>query len=86
MILKDGQRVIGEIVAERPAAIYIDLGYDILRIPQDQVLRRAKGVEAAAGPRAAARVRSRKTARASTRRAYSSRRRSKSWSASLARR
>jgi serine protease Do len=55
VILKDGQRVIGEIVAERAAAIYIDLGYDILRIPKDQVLRRAKGVEAAPGPRATAR-------------------------------
>ena len=51
VILKDGQRVVGEIVAERPAAIYVDLGYDILRIPRDQILRRAKGVEAAAGPR-----------------------------------
>jgi serine protease Do len=55
VILKDGQRVVGEIVADRPAAIYVDLGYDILRIPRDQVLRRAKGVEAAAGPRASAR-------------------------------
>ncbi len=32
--LKDGQRVVGEIVADRPAALYIDLGYDILRIPR----------------------------------------------------
>lgn len=56
VVLKDGQRVVGEIVAERPAAIYVDLGYDILRIPRDQVLRRAKGVEAAVGPRAIART------------------------------
>ncbi len=55
VILKDGQRVVGEIVADRPAAIYVDLGYDILRIPRDQILRRAKGVEAATGPRASAR-------------------------------
>ena len=56
VMLKDGQRVVGEIVAERPTAIYVDLGYDILRIPKDQVLRRTKGVEAAAGPRSAART------------------------------
>ena len=31
MILKDGQRVVGEIVAERPTALYVDLGYDILQ-------------------------------------------------------
>ena len=70
-MLKDGQRVIGEIVAERPAAIYVDLGYDILRIPRDQVLRRAKGVEAAPGPRASRPDRSRRIARASTPRACS---------------
>jgi serine protease Do len=42
VILKDGQRVTGEVVAEKPNALYVDLGYDILRIPRDQVLRRAK--------------------------------------------
>src|ERR1017187_8289940 len=56
VILKDGQRVVGEIVAERPAAVYIDLGYDILRIPRDHILRRAKGVESTTtGPGATAR-------------------------------
>lgn len=43
--LKDGQRVIGEVVAEKPGALYIDLGYDLLRVPRDQVLRRSKGTE-----------------------------------------
>ena len=85
VILKDGQRVVGEIVADRPAAIYVDLGYDILRIPRDQVLRRAKGVEAATGSRAST-DRSRKTARAFIRPVCSSRCPSKSLSASLARR
>jgi serine protease Do len=42
VILKDGQRVVGEIVAEKSGALYVDLGYDLLRIPRDQVLRRAK--------------------------------------------
>lgn len=55
VVLKDGQRVVGEIIAERQAAIYVDLGYDILKIPRDQILRRAKGAEMAAGPRAGGR-------------------------------
>jgi serine protease Do len=55
VILKDGQRVTGEVVADKPNALYIDLGYDILRIPRDQVLRRAKVDEAASGSKAPAR-------------------------------
>jgi serine protease Do len=46
IFLKDGQRVIGEVVAEKPTALYIDLGYDLLRVPRDQVLRRTKGTDA----------------------------------------
>ena len=42
VMLKDGQRVTGEIVADKPNALYVDLGYDIIRVPRDQVLRRAK--------------------------------------------
>ena len=47
VILKDGQRVTGEVVADKPNALYVDLGYDILRIPRDQILRRAKIDESA---------------------------------------
>ena len=42
LILKDGQRVTGEVVAEKQNALYVDLGYDLLRIPRDQIVRRAK--------------------------------------------
>ncbi len=42
LILKDGQRITGEVVAEKQNAIYVDLGYDLLRIPRDQLVRRAK--------------------------------------------
>ncbi len=45
VILKDGQRVMGEVVAEKPNALYVDLGFDILRIPRDQVARRTKAAE-----------------------------------------
>ncbi len=46
LILKDGQRVSGEVVAEKQNALYVDLGYDLLRIPRDQIARRAKIDEA----------------------------------------
>lgn len=46
LILKDGQRVTGEVVAEKQNALYVDLGYDLLRIPRDQIVRRAKLDEA----------------------------------------
>lgn len=55
--LKDGQQVLGEVVAEKPAALYVDLGFDVIRIPKEQVVRRGKPdaegrlATAAAGPR-----------------------------------
>ena len=48
--LKDGHQVIGEVVAEKPGAIYVDLGFDVLRIPRDQVVRRGKADEVADRP------------------------------------
>src|SRR5436305_653430 len=42
LTLKDGQRITGEVVAEKQNALYVDLGYDLLRIPRDQVVRRTK--------------------------------------------
>lgn len=56
IILKDGQRITGEVVAEKSNALYMDLGYDLLRVPRDQVLRRAKVGEAEAGVRGPARA------------------------------
>jgi serine protease Do len=52
LILKDGQRVTGDVVAEKPNALYVDLGYEMLRVPRDQIVRRAKGDEAVASPSA----------------------------------
>jgi serine protease Do len=49
LILKDGQRVTGEVVAEKPNALYVDLGYDLLRIPRDQISSRSKLGESSAG-------------------------------------
>ena len=42
LVLKDGQRVTGEVVAEKQNALYVDLGYDLLRVPRDQVTSRSK--------------------------------------------
>ncbi|WP_240907381.1 S1C family serine protease [Paludisphaera rhizosphaerae] len=47
IILKDGQRVVGDVVAEKPEALYVDLGYDLLKIPRESIAKRAKGEEAA---------------------------------------
>jgi serine protease Do len=55
VILKDGQQVTGEIVSDKPNALYVDLGYDILRIPRDQIARRTKVNEVVAGGKASAR-------------------------------
>jgi serine protease Do len=56
VILKDGQRIVGEVVAEKSNALYVDLGYDLLRIPRDQVARRTKIDESGTGHRPPARV------------------------------
>lgn len=50
IVLKDGQRITGEVVAEKANALYVDLGYDLVRIPRDQVTRRTKADETAHGP------------------------------------
>ncbi len=55
VILKDGQRVTGEVLSDKPNALYVDLGYDILRIPRDQILRRAKMNESVSGTKSPAR-------------------------------
>ena len=47
--LKDGHAVVGEVVAEKPGALYVDLGFDLVRIPKDQVVRRTKGEPGGSG-------------------------------------
>ncbi len=42
IVLKDGHQVVGEVLAEKPNALYIDLGFDVLKIPLDQVADRRK--------------------------------------------
>src|SRR3954464_6899288 len=40
--LRDGHQVSGEVVAEKANALYVDLGFDILRIPRDQIVHRGQ--------------------------------------------
>ena len=52
--LKDGHQVTGEVVAEKPNALFIDLGFDVLKIPRDHVVSRTApgaAVPAVAGGR-----------------------------------
>ena len=51
--LKDGHQVVGEILAEKPNALYVDLGFEVLRIPRDQVVSRRKAGQVGAGAIAA---------------------------------
>ncbi len=36
--LREGRQIVGEIVADKPTAYFVDLGYDVIRVPKDQVL------------------------------------------------
>ncbi len=40
--LKDGHQVIGSIIADKPQFLVIDLGFDVLKVPKDQVVSRRK--------------------------------------------
>lgn len=40
--LKDGHQVTGDVIAEKANALYVDLGFDILRIPRDFIVKRGK--------------------------------------------
>ena len=53
--LKDGHQVTGVVVAEKPGFLYVDLGFDVLKVPRDQVVSRGKpGAPGASAPAPAA--------------------------------
>ena len=54
--LKDGHQVIGEVVAEKPNALYVDLGFDLVRIPREQIVHRGKPDEASPATGSSSRV------------------------------
>ena len=45
IVLRDGHELLGEVVAEKANAIYVDLGFDIVKVPRDQISRRGEGVK-----------------------------------------
>ena len=45
--LRDGHQLVGEVVAEKPGMLFVDLGFDIVKVPREQVVSRRKGDEAA---------------------------------------
>ena len=47
--LKDGHQVVGEVVAEKANFLFVDLGFDVVKVPKDQIVRRKAG-DAAAKP------------------------------------
>lgn len=51
--LKDGHQITGEVISEKPNLLIIDLGFDVLKVPRDQVASRRKATEAAQPARAA---------------------------------
>ncbi len=50
--LKDGHQLTGAVLAEKPGAYYVDLGFDVIKVPRDQVVAREQPGEA--GPAAVA--------------------------------
>jgi len=46
LTLKDGQRITGEVISEKADSVFVDLGHDLIRIPLDQISRRAKEEQA----------------------------------------
>ncbi len=52
--LKDGHQVTGQILADKPSSYFVDLGFDVIRVPKDQVVSRRKRGDAEATAGAAA--------------------------------
>ena len=38
--LRGGGRVVGTLLTEKPDALFVDLGHDVVRLPKDQILKR----------------------------------------------
>ena len=47
VVLKNGYQIVGEVLAEKPDALFLDVGYDVIKVPRDQVVRRGAPEETA---------------------------------------
>ena len=52
--LRTGHSVRGEVLKEKPDAIYVDIGVDVVRLPREEITRRLKPEEAEKGRASAA--------------------------------
>ncbi|WZO96624.1 trypsin-like peptidase domain-containing protein [Isosphaeraceae bacterium EP7] len=43
--LKDGHQIVGDVVSEKSGTIYIDIGFDVVRIPRESIVSRRKADE-----------------------------------------
>ncbi len=48
--LRDGRVIFAEVIAEKAQALYLDLGFDLLRIPLDQIVKRSPALAGVPGP------------------------------------
>jgi serine protease Do len=37
IVIRGGARIVGEVIAEKPSALYVDLGFDIVKVPREQI-------------------------------------------------
>jgi len=50
VVLKQGQRITGDILADKQDMLYVDIGVDIVKVPKDQILEyKYSGQESASG-------------------------------------
>ena len=42
VVLKDGSQVVGDVLAEKPDAIFVDIGFDVIRVPLDAISPRLR--------------------------------------------
>jgi len=54
ILLKDGHQIIGDVLAEKSSAIYVDIGFDVIRIPRERIEDRGAPDEALGTAHAAA--------------------------------
>src|SRR5262249_45154143 len=42
IVLKDGYQIVGDVIAEKAGSLTVDLGFDVVKVPRDQVVERRK--------------------------------------------
>jgi serine protease Do len=50
LVLKDGYQIVGDVIAEKAGSLTVDLGFDVVKVPRDQVVERRKAGAPAPAP------------------------------------